>query len=154
MKAAQKDKSHVLVFDGNHTLHRCLHVPGLKDLIDHWGRHTGGPFGTIQVVESTIRKFQDAAPDTSFTAVLVWDGAKSKRRIEVFPGYKKRLPNKPVKHRVARGEFARQQCWIGAFLTSMGVRVVRDPALVGDDTTSSSWSPPRSRSTDRSRNST
>ena len=72
----------LLIIDGSYQLHRSLGVPEIFELKNSVGERTGGIFGTIRLIYSEIRK-TDAFP------VVVFDHGLSKRRLSLYPQYKR-----------------------------------------------------------------
>lgn len=74
-----------LIVDGHYLLHRVLHVPHLRVLATKDGKPSGGAFGFIKSLRSSLREFPEVTK-----VVAVFDGGRSKRRMELHPGYKDR----------------------------------------------------------------
>lgn len=73
---------HTILVDGSNLLHRILHVP-LKNLETAYGEETGGVYGTLMSIRSVMERFPSAK-----RVVVVWDGGKSARRMQLLLDYK------------------------------------------------------------------
>lgn len=74
----------ILIFDGSYALHRSLSVPNNWDMINSKGKRTGGIFGTLRTIQKELK-------DYNFFPVVVFDGGLSKRRLDIYPNYKRNL---------------------------------------------------------------
>jgi DNA polymerase-1 len=72
----------LLIVDGNHLLHRVLFTPKLIQLETLSGKKFGGVFGFLKCLR---RSLDD---EIISNCVVAWDDGLSKRRLELFPGYK------------------------------------------------------------------
>lgn len=80
---------HVALIDGNHMVRRAYHV--MEDLTDAAGNPTGGIFGFLSSVRTTL---QALAPDR---VVVFFDGGSDPWRLALHAGYKDRSDRDPVK---------------------------------------------------------
>lgn len=80
---------HIALIDGNHMVRRAFHV--MEDLTDPAGNPTGGIFGFLNSVRTTI---QALAPDR---VVVVFDGGSDPWRLALLPTYKDRSDKDPEK---------------------------------------------------------
>ena len=74
----------LLIFDGGHCLHRNLCEPHLWEMKNIKGERTGGIYGTLQTILKESSSF-------NYFPVVVFDGHLSKRRLDIFPNYKRTL---------------------------------------------------------------
>jgi len=74
----------VLIFDGSYLLHRNLSQPNQWEMINSKGKRTGGIYG---VLRSIIKE----SKDWNFYPVVIFDGGLSRRRLEIYPNYKKNI---------------------------------------------------------------
>lgn len=78
-----KNKSKTLIIDGNNLIHRCYHQ--FKSMRTTKGTLTSIIFGTPYVLRSLIVTHRPTR------VCVVFDGSRSKRRLEILPGYKDRV---------------------------------------------------------------
>ena len=73
----------MILVDGSNLLHRCLHVPSLRELKNSRGIVTGGIYGFLQTLSSlsSRRGLQEGI-------LVCWDLGIPIFRREIFPGYK------------------------------------------------------------------
>ena len=79
----------IALLDGNHALRRAYHV--MEDLTDPQGNPTGGIFGFLGILKTTI---ETLCPDR---LIVVLDGGLSAWRKQIFPSYKDRSEKNPEK---------------------------------------------------------
>lgn len=72
----------IAIFDGNFLLHRCLKLPDIFNL-EYAGTPTGGIYGIIRALHDTL-----SACGKVERRIVVWDGKKSERRLQLYPEYK------------------------------------------------------------------
>ena len=72
----------LLIFDGSFVLHRALSVPNNWDMITSYGKRTGGIFASLRTILKEIKMF-------NYCPVVVFDGGLSKRRLSIYPNYKR-----------------------------------------------------------------
>jgi len=118
------------IFDGHYLLHRVLHVPQLRMLSTKDKKPTGGVFGLLKSLRSTVYDIPEVT-----RVVVVFDGAHSKRRVALYPDYKKRPPNDEVDSDGLsyREKFGMQLNYLKVLLPKMGVKVAILPDKEGDD---------------------
>jgi len=73
------------LIDGNYLLHRIMNAGSFKEL-NHNGKFTGGIFGFLKSLLSSPA-LGNRYPNR---IIVVWDGAHSTRRKELYPAYKQR----------------------------------------------------------------
>lgn len=106
------------VIDGLNLAVRCFYAPGLSELKDSQGRPTGVYYGFLNSLSSFRRRFPEAHLH------IVWDGS-SKRRREVFAGYKASRGHAPVSFD--------QVAWLRGTLPLLGVSQSWHPEEEADD---------------------
>lgn len=74
----------VMIYDGSYLLHRNLSQPNQWEMINSKGKRTGGIYG---VLRSIIKE----SKDYNFYPVVIFDGGLSKRRLDIYPNYKKNI---------------------------------------------------------------
>lgn len=74
----------VMIYDGSYLLHRNLSQPNQWEMINSKGKRTGGIYG---VLRSIIKE----SKDYNFYPIVVFDGGLSKRRLNIYPNYKKNI---------------------------------------------------------------
>lgn len=128
----------LLVVDANHLLHRVLHVPALSNLNAKNARFTkretendvpdelGGVFGFLRSLKASLGKI-DAK-----RCIAVWDGAHSKRRLALFPGYKDR-GERTDREREHHALFVKNQPILRGILPLLGVRSIKLARHEADD---------------------
>lgn len=118
------------IVDGHYLLHRVMHVPQLRMLSTKEGKPTGGVFGTIKSLRSTVATWSEIR-----RLVVVFDGGHSKRRLKLFPGYKNRKRNEDVDPDglTYQQKFGMQLNYLRFVLPRLGVKVVKLPGREGDD---------------------
>lgn len=72
----------LLIFDGSHCLHRAICEPHLWEMKNYNGQRTGGVYGTLQTILKESGTF-------NYFPVVVFDGHLSKRRLDIYPNYKR-----------------------------------------------------------------
>lgn len=110
-----------VIFDGNNLLHRAYHK--FSNFTDVRGDSTSAIYGVPFMIESVIRKFQ---PDIAF---VVFDGARSKKRLKLCPGYKGHRDTISVD----REDLIRQKGVCMDMLTGLGLPVVHNKDQEADD---------------------
>lgn len=111
-----------LIFDANNLMHRAYHR--FNSFTDVSGRPTSAIYGVPFVVEAQVRKFQ---PDL---VIAVFDGARSKHRLKICPGYK---GSRVQKLDFDKEDFLRQKEEVMEGLYNLGVSVVHNPDQEADD---------------------
>lgn len=84
----------MLLVDGDHLLHRCMHQPNLANLITSSGRRTGGVSGFVKSLRSTLDYFSCGR------CIVIFGKGRSPRRLKLYPDYKLR-PDLPKPEDVA-----------------------------------------------------
>lgn len=122
----------ILIFDGHHALHRIMHVPDLAVLQTKNGQPTGGLFGVLKSMRTVLEAFP--AIERIF---FVWDGGRSRRRMEIQPTYKAdRIKTEPKERELQEQYFSLfrdQQQKLAVLLHFMGIRQLRLPQREADD---------------------
>lgn len=123
----------LILIDGSNLLHRALRVPEVYEL-QYNGIRTGGVHSFIRSLMMVCKGFQDFP-------VVFWDKGFSKRRIELYPNYKRRED----KHRQSESglvepkdmeyldEYRKQRAVIGKLLSGFGVPSLLVPDTEADD---------------------
>lgn len=120
----------VALFDGNHLLHRTCHVPHLRVLSTKDKKPTGAMFGMIKSIRSTLATWPDIR-----RVVVIFDGGHSRRRKELFAGYKNRVKNETIDPDGLSyiKKFYMQVNYLKFVLPKLGIKVVRLPGREADD---------------------
>lgn len=119
------------VFDGHYLLHRVMHVPQLRMLATKDNKPTGAVFGFIKSLRATVGSFKEVRK-----IVVVFDGgARSKRREEIYPEYKKREKKDDVDPDglTYQQKFQMQLNYLKFMLPRLGIKMVQLPGREGDD---------------------
>ena len=74
----------LLIFDGSYCLHRNLSEPNQFEMKTSTGIGTGGVLGVLRTIQKELKSY-------NYYPVVVFDGGLSKRRLNIFPNYKKNL---------------------------------------------------------------
>lgn len=111
----------IAIFDGNHLAYRALYKFGNLRTID--GVKTGVIYGMVYVAESLIRRI---GPDV---AVVVFDGGRSKYRLELLPSYKDR----EKKIGFDADDFFRQKDAGKELFMTLGIKVAQKKHTEADD---------------------
>jgi 5'-3' exonuclease/transcription antitermination factor NusG len=120
-----------IIVDGHNLVIRCASVPGLVDLKDKKGRHTGAILGVLRSLAGFRKRFHGAR------IVVVWDGS-SQRRKGMFAEYKGNRPSHgvlpsyegPISEDVAAFDQVR---WLKDVLPLLGVEQAWNPVEEADD---------------------
>jgi len=107
------NKGNLLVVDASFLLHRSLHL----ELNTTTGEYVGGVYGVLKSLKSIL------AHAGASKAIFVWDGGKSKRRMQIYPGYKASraiVVDEEAKRR--RERYRSQRDILEGMLPMMGVR--------------------------------
>ena len=137
-------KKKLILVDGNHLLHRVLHIPNLQAMATEDGVPTGGVYGFLKTLRPSIVKLQGAD-----RIVVAFDGGSSERRKALFPGYRVRPPiedvivpgkgqvekdSKEAKHGMPYYElFGHQKRYVREWVKAMGCGVIRFDLKEADD---------------------
>lgn len=132
----EKYLNKILIIDGSYMLHRSLKTPGLEELATSTGMKSGGVFGFLRILQSEIRKFSGYFP------IVCWDKGLSKRRTDLYPGYKANRERQASDELIALGlaekneyleEYHRQRSDLIQILKSFGIPSLILPGWEGDD---------------------
>lgn len=127
----------VLIFDGSYALHRSLSQPNNWELTNSKGIKTGGIYGVLRTVQKEIKKY-------NYFPVVIFDGGLSKRRLEIYPNYKRAqekvlLENEQQKteEQLIEEEFRREyntsRNHLVNLLPTLGIPVIYADGWEGDD---------------------
>lgn len=129
----------ILIFDGSYALHRALSVPNNWDMINSKGKRTGGIFGVLRTIQKELK-------DYNFFPVVVFDGGLSKRRLEIYPNYKRNLEKQALMECLEeekteeqlleeefRREYSTQRNDLMELLPLFGIPCIRLDQWEGDD---------------------
>ena len=113
--------SRIVIFDGNHLLHRAYHK--FSNLRTIEGIKTSIIYGVVYVMESLIRRLDPTK------VMVVFDGNKSSYRLGLLPDYKQR--DKKLGFDAENFYFQRDE--VIKILTHLGIQVIRGEDLEADD---------------------
>lgn len=128
----------LLIFDGSHALHRALSVPNNYEMITTTGIRTGGIYGTIRTIIKELKTY-------NYFPVVVFDGSLSKRRLEIYPNYKRTLDKQQLNESLEqkteeqlfeeqmRIQYNTQRNMLEELLPAFGIPVVHLQDWEGDD---------------------
>lgn len=114
----------ILVCDGTYFLYRIFFTSGWA--LGDSGGLTGGCYGVLKSIHAALERLNDITG-----VVVVWDGAKSKRRLELYPEYK--ANRHAQKSEINYDEFELQMQLLEESLPLLGVKSIRFPDREGDD---------------------
>lgn len=113
-----------LVVDGTYLMYRSFHQKGVWNL-RYGGLRTGGAFSVLRSLHQSFDRLNDL-----WKIVVVWDGSRSKRRIELYPEYK---ANRASKYETVdpltmepidlKDELKSQRVIVEEFFKILGIRV-------------------------------
>lgn len=115
-----------VIVDGFNLAYRCFYAPGMSDMRDIRGRHTGVLFGFVRVLASLLKKF----PGTRL--YVVWDGS-NKRRKAMFTEYKANRSKEFAVSADSGGERWDQVLFLQGLLPLLGVTQAYNPEEEADD---------------------
>lgn len=121
----------ILVVDGEFFLHRAMHVPELSELRTSTGVMTGGVYGVISAIHTTLLRFPAVR-----RCIAVFDTGRSARRLALFPDYKGNRSPKPgqeEEREMFRKIFDHQKNLLLPNVASFGMRLATLPVKEGDD---------------------
>lgn len=129
----------VMIYDGSYLLHRNLSQPNQWEMINSKGKRTGGIYG---VLRSIIKE----SKDYNFYPVVIFDGGLSKRRLDIYPNYKKNIERQALLEckdedlteeqlfdLEFRREYSTQRNDLMQLLPLFGIPVIRINDWEGDD---------------------
>lgn len=118
------------IVDGHYLLHRTMRVPHLRMLSTKAGKPTGAVFGYLKSLRSTINTLKEIKK-----LIVVFDGGHSKRRKEVYEGYKdrKREDEMDPDGLTFSQKFGMQLKYLKFILPRLGINTVHLPGREGDD---------------------
>lgn len=88
----------ILLLDLNYHLRRCVHVKAFSELVDSYGRKTGGVFGLMNTIQTGL---VNCTPVNK--VIGVWDGGLSQRRLSLYPQNKDAADDKDKGYKGTRG---------------------------------------------------
>ena len=110
--------------DGNHVACRCFYS-AVSNLRKSDGEATGVVYGFFKSFFYSLKKISGTREES----IVVWDGGKSVKRLELFPDYKKREKLKDEEYT----EYLQQLTLIREGLTYLGVKQVYVSGVEADD---------------------
>jgi 5'-3' exonuclease len=121
----------VVAVDGEFYLHRILHVPEIANMKTASGMCTGGLYGVLTTIHTTLCRFPGVR-----RCIVVFDSGHSARRLSILPEYKRNrepTPDKLAEYTEYRARLVDQKERLIRILPSMGVRLAILPCKEGDD---------------------
>lgn len=127
-----------LLFDGSHALHRNLCEPNTYEMRNENGKRTGGIFGVLRTIAKEFKTY-------NYFPIVVFDGGLSKRRLEIYPNYKRTLDKQLLRESLEPKteeqlldeeylrEYATQRNDLIELLPLFGIPVIRVDGWEGDD---------------------
>lgn len=127
-----------LLFDGSHALHRNLSEPNTYEMRNQKGKRTGGIFGVLRTILKEFKTF-------NYFPIVVFDGGLSKRRLDIYPNYKRTLDKQLLRESLEPKteeqlldeeylrEYATQRNDLIELLPLFGIPVIRIDGWEGDD---------------------
>jgi len=118
-----------VIFDANYLLNRVLHLEGFFNLTTSTSVFTGGVLGTLK---SLVKVLEDIPAEE---VIFCWDGGWSKRRLLLYPDYKRdRLEKERTEEDFIRAEkFLFSKGLLIKLLPNFGVRSLAIKGKEGDD---------------------
>lgn len=128
----------VLIYDGSHALHRALSVPNNWEMMTTTGIRTGGVFGTLRTIQKELNTY-------NYFPIVVFDGSLSKRRLELYPNYKRTLDKQALNEstepkteeqlfdELMKREYNTQRNMLETILPAFGIPVIHLQDWEGDD---------------------
>lgn len=115
----------MLLVDSNHLASRCRYaIGGLT-------RDDGHPSGTVHGFLQSLAFIKHKLGESNEEVICFWDGGRSRKRMELYPDYKKRDPAKKDEE---QDKFYYAQCEaLQRALPYRGIRCVKVPHVEADD---------------------
>ena len=122
----------MIIIDASNQLNRVLQLPSYFGL-QFAGKPTGGIYGFLRILNNIAL----GAPQGE-KIIVVWDGGRSKRRLELFPEYKanrapKNEEEKKIKEEYFKSYNPQKQALQELFLPSLGVLSLVHQQFEADD---------------------
>jgi len=119
-----------LIVDGHYMLHRVMHLPALGFLRNGKGMKTGGVLGFLKSLRFALNE-----KGPFWRCVIVWDTARSPRRLSLYPEYKahRRVDKCDEEHEEYMNNFQQQRIILRKLLGHLCVTSVELPDKEGDD---------------------
>lgn len=114
-------KNRFMIIDGNNMLYRAYYK--FSAMKNDKGKPSGIIYGFPLILNSVIKQY---LPDD---VIVVFDGGRDEKRIEVWPDYKKREP----KLNFDKENFYKQKDVLVNMLYALGIKVVQIPKREADD---------------------
>lgn len=115
-----KNNKPILIIDGNNMAHRAYHA---NNNLSYKGKSTAVIFGVINILRGLINDYKPKR------IIMVWDGGRHPKRMEVLPGYKVR----EKKDDFDAEDFYRQRDEVSKMLNYLGIAQVKHPKMEADD---------------------
>lgn len=115
--------------DGDFFLSRVLHIPDFVNMISDRGEPSGGAYGMLQTLLTTLKRFPGIKK-----CIVCWDTGRSARRMTLLPEYKANRKREGDEEYAKYKLFYEQQKTLcQAMLPAFGTRVAMIPCAEGDD---------------------
>lgn len=120
----------MLLVDGNHLASRSRHSKS-----KHLSTSAGTPSAVVYGFFSGLAWAKSVLKLPSQQIVVFWDGGRSQKRMQLYPGYKAgRVSDNPTPEEIAdRQSYYAQNDAIAQALPALGVRSVKAPHVEADD---------------------
>lgn len=121
----------ILLVDGEFFLHRVMHIPEIAEMRSSDGKLTGGIYGMISSISTTLLKFPGIR-----RCIVVFDSGRSQRRMTIWPDYKgnrKPKAGEEEEHEQFKTAFLSQKDVLIPALPHFGIRLAILPHKEGDD---------------------
>lgn len=120
-----------LIVDGSYLMYRAYHQKAARTLSSSKGLWTGGAYVFLKSLKYALEMTHPGK------LVVVWDGSKSRRRMQLYPEYKanrKKIVDDVNGEEVdVRGVVQTQIEMLEVAFRSLGVRICFHPQMEGDD---------------------
>lgn len=120
----------LLLYDGNNLVYRNNVV---TELYTKQGERVSGIFGTIKGVSADLRNVSTLSGQTITDVRFVFDGGRSKKRMELFPEYKGNRDGNDPDKQIFYEEFYKQMDFLEGNLKHFGIPVLRIRGWEADD---------------------